>query len=200
MVAVLATGSVSLSSCTARAEAAADSKIVVGSQKFVSSMAQKALDFLASDMSKDQKSGEFSKLLQNNFDMETIGKFVLGRYWKTATPEQRETYQQLFRKRIVQIYSNRFEEYTGQKFDVRGARADGSTDAIVSSFIVANDGPEVQVDWRVRNSGGGYKIVDVMVEGVSMSVTQRSDFASVIQQGGGNVQSLISYLKQATAK
>ena len=62
-------------------------------------------------------------------------------------------------------------------------------------FRWTNGGEEVQVDWRVRNKGGSYKIVDVLVAGVSMSVTQRSDFASVIQRGGGNVDALIAELK-----
>jgi phospholipid transport system substrate-binding protein len=63
--------------------------------------------------------------------------------------------------------------------------------------IVSPEGkPPVKVDWRVRNKDGRYKIVDVLVEGVSMSLTQRSDFSSVIQAGGGDVQVLLNHLKQ----
>jgi len=167
-------------------------------QKFIAGMAQDALDFLKDDsLSGEEKSGKFRQLLQSRYDMDTIGRFALGRYWNVATPDQRTEYQKLFREMIVRVYSNRFKDYKGQKFETRSHRADGGKDTLVSSFIVPTDGAaEVQVDWRVRQTGGGFKVVDVVVEGVSMSVTQRSDFASVIQRGGGNVSVLIDYLKK----
>lgn len=176
----------------------ASSQIQEGAENFISSMARRALDFLGNaQQTQAQKSESFRRLLEDNYDMETIGRFTMGRYWKTATPAQRAEYQRLFKKRVVEMYSNRFSEYKGQKFETRGARADGENDTIVSSMIIPVDGtPEVTVDWRVRYKDGRYRVVDVIVAGVSMSVTQRSDFASVIQQGGGDVQVLIDHLKQ----
>ena len=96
---------------------------------------------------------------------------------------------------VVKVYSDRFKEYKGQKFEVRGARPEGEKDVIVTSFILPEGGPEVQVDWRVRSKNGRFQVIDVIVEGVSMSVTQRSDFASVIQRGGGNVDVLLAHLQ-----
>ncbi|MBI2234007.1 MAG: ABC transporter substrate-binding protein [Micavibrio aeruginosavorus] len=176
----------------------ASSQIQEGAENFISSMARRALDFLGNaQQTQAQKSESFRRLLEDNYDMETIGRFTMGRYWKTATPAQRTEYQRLFKKRVVEMYSNRFSEYKGQKFETRGARAEGENDTIVSSMIIPVDGtPEVSVDWRVRYKDGRYRVVDVIVAGVSMSVTQRSDFASVIQQGGGDVQVLIDHLKQ----
>lgn len=173
-----------------------DGKLAAGAQGFVQGMAQKALNFLGDEkMSQDQKTASFRKLLQDSFDMETIGRFALGRYWRVATPAQQKEYQSLFREMVVKVYSNRFHEYRGQKFETRSVRADGDKDAIVTSFIIPAQGPEVQVDWRVRHKNGQYKVVDVIVEGVSMSVTQRSDFASVIQRGGGDVDVLLAQLR-----
>ena len=118
-------------------------------------------------------------------------------YWRTATPQQRTEFQRLFRKRIVEIYSQRFSEYTGQKFETRGARSDGDTDSIVRSIILpADGGPQVAVEWRVRQQNGRYRVIDVLVEGVSMSMTQRSEFSSIIQRGGGDLQALIDHLKK----
>jgi len=169
----------------------------VGAQKFIDSMAQKALDFLGNEkLSYDEKANEFRKLLQDSFDMDTIGRYALGRYWRVATPEERKEYQKLFRNMVVEVYSDRFRDYEGQHVETRSARADGNKDTIVTSFIVPEEGAEIQVDWRVRYKKGHYQIVDVVVEGVSMSVTQRSDFSSVIQRGGGDIQVLISHLKQ----
>ena len=77
-----------------------------------------------------------------------------------------------------------------------GARPDGDKDTLVTSYIVASTGGDkFQVDWRVRNKGGSYKVVDIVVEGVSMSQTQRADFASVIQRGGGGIEPLLVHLR-----
>lgn len=166
-------------------------------QSFIQDMANRAIDFLGNDgMSADQKKTAFRKLLQDNFDMRTIGRFSLGRYWRVSTPEQRNEYQKLFEQMVIGVYSERFAEYKGQRFETRGFREDGPKDTLVNSFIVPDQGPEIQVDWRVRNKDGIYKVVDVIVEGVSMSVTQRSDFSSVIQRGGGDVSVLLAHLRE----
>lgn len=171
-----------------------------GAEKFIGDMATRALKFLSDpSMGQDQKISSFRNLLNDSFDLETIGRFVLGRYWKTSSDKQRQEYIGLFRKMVVEVYAKRFGDYKGQKFETRGARADGDKDTLVSSHIIPGNGPEVQVDWRVRYKNGQYKIVDVIVEGVSMSVTQRSDFAAVIQRGGGDVSVLLAYLRDGTA-
>lgn len=167
-----------------------------GAMAFISSMGQQAIGFLADQsLTPDQKRISFGKLLQDSFDMRTIGRFSLGRYWRVASPAQRKEYQSLFENMIINVYSQRFSDYEGQRFETRGFRSAGANDAIVTSFIVPDTGPEVQVDWRVRYKNGRYRVIDVIVEGVSMSVTQRSDFSSVIQRGGGDVQVLLNHLR-----
>lgn len=167
-----------------------------GAKNFISSMGDRGINFLGNtSMSAEAKKAEFRRLLNDSFDMNTIGRFSLGTHWKTATPAQQQEYQRLFNNMVVKVYAKRFSDYKGQKFEVRSARQEGGKDSIVTSFIVPNDGPQVQVDWRVRNKGGSYKVVDIIVEGVSMSQTQRSDFASVIQRGGGNVDVLLQHLR-----
>jgi len=165
---------------------------------FVKATAEKGLTFLSNpNASQTEKAAEFKKLLNSSFDMDTIGRFSLGRYWNTATPAQQKEYSSLFRKMVVGVYTQRFSDYKGQKFEVKSARPVSGSDALVTSYIVPVDGGDtIQVDWRVRNKGGSLKIVDVLVAGVSMSVTQRADFSSVIQRGGGKLDALIDYLKQ----
>jgi phospholipid transport system substrate-binding protein len=165
---------------------------------FVRATAEKGLTFLSKPNSTEaEKAAEFKTLLNNSFDMDSIAKFSLGRYWNTANPAQQKEYLGLFKRMIVNVYTQRFGDYKGQKFEVKSARPFGNSDVLVMSQILPTDGSDsIQVDWRVRNKGGTYKIVDVYVENVSMSVTQRSDFSSVIQRGGGTVDVLISHLKQ----
>ena len=167
-------------------------------EDFVERMAGDAIAFLGDEsLSEDDKAQQFSKLLNRSFDMATIGRFALGKYWRVASPEQRDEYQSLFRDMIVEVYSRRFNEYNGQKLDVRGSRAGQNDDVTVNSYIIPpNGGQEVQVDWRVRSKNGQFKVVDVVVEGVSMALTQRSDFSSVIQRGGGDVAVLLTHLRK----
>lgn len=179
-----------------RNDVVADHKeIGIGAQRFIDNMAQKGLGFLADDsIDGEQKKREFAKLLNDTFDMKTIGRFSLGRYWRVSTAEQRREYLDLFNDMVIQVYSDRFSEYSGQTFETSGHRRESEKDTIVTSYV-SDDKTKVQVDWRVRHKNGHYKVVDVMVEGVSMSMTQRSDFSSVIQRGGGNVSVLLDHLR-----
>lgn len=172
-------------------------EIEAGAHQFIKEVASRGLAFLSNpDITKEQQVEDFKNLLNDSFDLKTIGRFALGRYWRQATPEQREEYVQLFQKMVINSYAERFKDYQGQNLVVESARADSDIDTIVFSKIAAGkSSPEIKVDWRVRYKDGAYRVVDVLVEGVSMSLTQRSEFASIIQRGGGNVESLLEKLR-----
>lgn len=166
-------------------------------QKFVDDMGKEAISFLSDGgLTQKQKEEKFRRLLRNSFDLKTIGRFALGRNWKAATEVQKREYQKLFEDMVVEVYAARFNDYQGQKFDVSSFRDNGKKDVLVTSYIVPDTGSKVQVDWRVRNKNGQYKIIDVIIEGVSMSLTQRSDFSSVIQRGGGGIEVLLAHLRK----
>lgn len=166
-------------------------------KSFIDKMGKDAISFLEDEsLTSAQKQAKFRVLLQKNFDMGTIGRFALGKNWRIATPAQQNEYLKLFENMIVRVYSSRFNDYNGQNFNVVSARDTGKQDFLVTSYIVPPSGSKVQVDWRVRDKNGSMKVIDVIIEGVSMSLTQRSDFSSVIQRGGGNIQVLIDHLKK----
>lgn len=165
-------------------------------KSFITHISDHGIGFLSDDkLTEDQRKKEFRTLLNNNFDMNTIARFAMGRHWRTASKAQKREYVDLFRVMIVDVYSRRFKDYNGQALNVYDARAQGR-DVFVSSKILPDEGPAISVDWRVRKKDGKYKVVDILVEGVSMALTQRSDFSSVIQRGGGNVDVLIAHLKK----
>ncbi len=148
------------------------------------------------NMSEEKRQKKFSDLLHNNFDMKTIARFSLGKYWRTSTKPEQKEYLKLFEDMIVGVYSRRFSNYDGQKIEVTEARAEGKADIIVSSVIIPETGSKIDVDWRVRKKKNGQlKVIDIIVEGVSMSMTQRSDFSSVIQRGGGKIEVLLAHLR-----
>lgn len=168
-----------------------------GAQDFINGVSQRGIGFLSnSEMSDAQREKEFRKLLTSSFDINTIARFSMGRHWRELSESQRNEYLGLFREMIVKVYSKRFNEYNGQQLRVTGSRVQDDGDVIVSSNLVSDGSPEVRVEWRVRQKGEGFKIVDVIIEGVSMALTQRSDFSSVIQRGGGDVNVLIAHLRK----
>lgn len=165
---------------------------------FVQNLGDKAIATLADPkVGKDQAKAVFRDLLNQNFDINTISRFVLGRYWNVATDAQKKEYQGLFEQMIVEVYAERFSQYAGEKFKVGSAQASGENDAVVSSQVLRPGGqPPVNVSWRVRSKDGSYKIIDVIVENVSMSVTQRSEFASLIESNAGKFEALLDALRQ----
>ena len=177
----------------ARAEPLAD-----GAGKFISSMASKAISALTEEgISREQRVARFRELLNDNFAVKSIGRWALGRYWRKATYAERSEYLQLFENLIVTSYVDRFEKYSGETLTVTKTEVKKAGDAIVFSQITRSEGvSSIKVDWRVRTKEGEYKIIDVIVEGISMGQTQRSEFASVIRKNGGKVKGLIAKLRQ----
>lgn len=170
---------------------------------FVDGLGKKALSSLtAPELDAAEREKRVRSLLRSYFDINTIAKFSLGTNWRNATEAQRSEYLKLFEGMIVKTYAQRFSEYSGQDLKIGKATkvSETSSDIVVASQIIQPDGPPVSVEWRVRNKDGSMKIIDVIVERISMSVTQRSDFASVIQSGGGNIDALLESLRERAAK
>jgi phospholipid transport system substrate-binding protein len=182
---------------TPAAEAADDAKPASPATQFVQKLGDRALMTLTDkNLPREQRVARARELLHDYFDVPTIARFAMGPAWRTATAEEKKEYMGLFEDMIVQTYTTRFEDYSGQQFKVEGARDDDERNVIVSSKILQNGGPPVDVDWHVRKKDGGMKVVDVIVENISMGQTQRDDFASVIQGDGGKVSTLLESLRK----
>lgn len=145
-----------------------------------------------------ERQKRFRSILTEIFDIPTIGQFVLGRYWRVTTDKQKTEYLNLFEEFVVQAYSNRFKELGDKKFAVGNTQPLSEEDTMVLTEISESKGPPIRVNWRVRNLPQGLKVVDVQVEGVSMSITQRDEFASVIRNRGGTIEGLLTALREKT--
>lgn len=169
-----------------------------GAGKFIESLSQQAITKLTAEGIDDkEREANFRVLLNDNFDIPVIGKWVLGRHWRKATAEERAEYMMLFEDLIVATYLNRFNQYAGEKLTLTKITSDNSKSVTVYSKIISPDQSKaVQIDWRLAVRGDFFKIVDVVVEGISMSQTQRSEFGSVIRQNGGGVGGLIQALRK----
>lgn len=169
---------------------------------FISDLGSKAINVLTSTASETERERQFRVLFEQSFDLQSIARFVLGQYWRTANETQRQEFTKLFETYVIHAYTVRFNAYAGQQLKVGSARPEGDNGALVQSEIALPNGsqPPVKVDWRVSNEGGNYKITDVTVEGVSMALTERQEFASVIQRGGGQIEALLKVLREKTGQ
>lgn len=164
--------------------------------EFVATLGDNAIRMLVEEgVTPDQRIANFRELLLKGFDVPLIGRFVLGIHWRRASAEQRTEYAELFQNFLVQSYAARLGQYGGESLRVKATRGEGDEDAVVSTEILQQGRPPVKVDWRVRRGEESYKVVDVIVEGISMVITQRDEFSSVIRRSGGNVEGLLSRLR-----
>ena len=165
----------------------------------INNLGNRALAVLGNNATPAQRVARFHELFREDFDVPGIARFVLGRYWKTATPEQQEEFVRLFEDYIALVYSNQLAAYSGETLRVTGSRTSAEEAVVASEIIRPTGAAPVKVDWHLTDRNGAYKISDVTVDGISMAVTQRSEFASVIQRNGGQVANLIAQLREKTA-
>ena len=153
---------------------------------YLDKLGNDAISALSSDAgSEGDRERQVQELLRTNLDLEIMGRFVLGPNWRKATPEEREEYSALFADFVVITYARRLGGYDGQQFRVVGTSAAGKADALVVTEILGEGQPPIKAGWRVREQkDGSLKIVDVLVEGVSMLQTQRADFEGVLRSSG----------------
>ena len=164
-------------------------------EQFVDSFGVHAVEVLKA--TKDDpaaRRSRFAELARKDLDARTIAALVLGRAWRSADDTQRQRFSKVFEDHLITTYARRFDSYAGQRLEVLGRKPAGD-DVLVNSKVIGTDGKPIQVDWRVRLKDGNWRIIDASVEGVSMVVTWRNEFASVIQQDG--LDGLIARLETA---
>jgi phospholipid transport system substrate-binding protein len=141
----------------------------------------------------------FRQLFREDFDGAGIARFVLGPYWRSISEQEQREFVKLFEDYVVYVYTARLATFGGGTFKIRGSRSDGDGVIVSGDAMSPGSTAAVRIDWRLVNHNGAYKINDVIVEGISMAVTQRSEFASIVQRNGGQVRSLIALMRQKTA-
>jgi len=173
-------------------------KIELQAKSFIDGLAGAAISALTAPGSTEaQRAQRFRQLLDENFAVNTIARWVLGRHWRNATKAERVEYLKLFQELLIATYVNRFASYTGETLKIDKTVLTGDNDVTVYSSIVRDTSqPPLHVDWRVRSRKNSLKIIDVIVEGVSMGQTQRSEFSSVIRQNGGKLEGLLIELRK----
>lgn len=168
-------------------------------EAFISTVAEEAIGIL-NDQSKGQKerTDAFADLVIANADMTAIGYFTLGQYRRSATPEQLDTFMDLFQSFTKNFYSLRLAEYANQTLEVTGSQlVNNGKEVIVTSQLIQPQGSPTAVNWRLRkNAEGDYKLRDLQVVGVWLALEQRSQFTATIANNNGSIDALLDVLRE----
>lgn len=166
-------------------------------ENFIKKTTQQGIEELInSNVSDAEKKARFTKLFNDDLDLDFIGKFVLGRYWKTSTSKQRADFIDVYRKLNIQTWSERFNEFKGKHFEFLGTESSKSADQIfVNTQVPMDEGAPASVKWRVKETNGRLRIVDIVIENVSLAQTARSEYTAYIKKSPKGVDGLISDLK-----
>ena len=132
----------------------------------------------------EERRARFREVLSRDFDLDKIGKLVLGRHWRRAKPAQRADFRELLENYLSGLYTNRFEDLAGLQIKVDGVREFEGW-SMVYTTATRTGGQPVLLDWRVDRKDGGYAITDLVIEGVSMVIAQREEFSAIVLESGG---------------
>lgn len=135
-------------------------------------------------------------ILRRAVDIEGVGRFILGRWWRQASPAEQQEYLKLFEETLIRNLSARFGEYQGVRFSLGRTQQRTEDDVLVNTIIERPNSAPFALDWRVGEVNGQPKVVDVIAEGTSLRLTQRSEYSSVIQQNNGSVAALLAAMKR----
>ena len=166
-------------------------------ENFIKNVTQTGIEELINaNVSESEKRSRFTKLFNEDLDLDFIGKFVLGRYWPKASDQQRKDFIDVYRKLNIQTWSERFNEFKGKHFEFLGTENSKSADQIfVNTQVPMQEGAPASVKWRVKETNGKMRIVDIIIENVSLAQTARSEYTSYIQKSPQGIDGLIKDLK-----
>ena len=167
--------------------------------RFVQGLAERVTNmFSDGELTVERRDARFRNLLENGFDMNLIGRVALDGHWPDATAEQHGEYLALFSDYLIKSYGRWIKAYAAGQLEVVQSAPIDDRDTLVRPRISRTAGESENIDWRVRLSGEGMRVIDVIVDGVSMLNTQRSEFAAVIARDG--IDGLLETLREFTAK
>ena len=167
-------------------------------KEFVQSVANEASLILTNNSTKEQKIEELKSIAKKSVDFRGIGYYSLGAHRKNLSDDQKKKYLDIFEKYFLKSFSSRLAEYTDPKISVISQKKLNEKYTMVSSVLMATqEKPEVKIDWRIiTNNPDKPLIIDVVIEGVSLAKVQKEEFNSIIQSNDGDINSLLTSLKE----
>ena len=151
-------------------------------------------------LSQTEKERDLRNLFRQNFDTPAISRFVLGKHWRGASTAERQDFVDAFEEMNTRQFLAMVGEFSEEMFSVVKVQQDAAKPSLslVSTKIVQSEGEPISAVWRIRNNDGHYKILDIVVEGVSMAITLRHEYGTVVKSDG--VDGLIAIMREKNAE
>ena len=167
-------------------------------KEFVQSVANEASLILTKNFTKEQKIEKLKSIAKETVDFRGIGYYSLGAHRKNLSDDKKKEYLDIFKKYFLKSFSSRLAEYTDPKIRVDSQKKLNEKYTIVSSVLMATEEkPEVKIDWRIiTKNPDKLLIIDVVIEGVSLAKVQKEEFNSIIQSNDGDINALLTSLKE----
>lgn len=146
----------------------------------------------------DQKRRKVEDIVYAHFDFETLSRLVLARNWKELKPEQQKAFVEEFKSHLSMTYGKNVETYNNEHAVVIGDRAEARDDWTVKTKVIRHNAGDIRIDYRLRKEEGGWRVIDVIIEGVSLVANFRSQFQEIISHDGA--AKLIDLLREKNAK
>lgn len=166
---------------------------------FVRTTGDRILSAMQGAGSVEERRKVVGPIIDQAIDVDGLAKFCLGRYWRTATPDQQQRYTKLFHEVLIGNITSKLGEYQQVKLTVGRSQQRDDTE-IVSSTIERANNPPTTVQWVVANTATNPKVIDVIAEDTSLRITQRSDYASFLSHNNNDVDKLIVAMKEQLAQ
>lgn len=182
-----------------RGEASAATDLANRAAGFIEQRGSEVVAIVNGNSTADQKRDAVARVLRESVDIAGVAQFVLGRHWRTASDAQRREYLTLFEETLVRNLSSRFGELRGVTFSVGRNQMASEQEAVVTTVVARPNNPAITLDWRVADVGGTPRIVDLVAEGTSLRITQRSEYSAVVQRSGG-MDGLLRAMRQQLAQ
>ena len=146
----------------------------------------------------NEKRRKIEDIVYAHFDFETLSRLVLARNWKQLSPQQQTEFVDEFKKHLSVTYGKNVETYNNERAVVTGDRQEAGNDWTVKTKIVRPNAAEILVDYRLRKEDDGWRVIDVIIEGVSLVANFRSQFQDIVTKDGP--AKLIELLREKNAK
>jgi phospholipid transport system substrate-binding protein len=164
----------------------------------VQSMGDALLATLRAGSDKATREARFGEMYRRNFDNAVLGSWAAGRAYTAASPEQRQQFLQLFETYVIKSYSVLIQQYKGERLRVEKSESDGRYIVVISKLVPPDpsDPREIEMKWRMQFAGDRLVVTDVVIDKISMALTEKRAFTEWLQERGGTLEGLMGKLRE----
>jgi ABC-type transporter MlaC component len=167
----------------------------------VANMAEAVLATLRAGADKATREARFREMYRRNFDNAGIGAWAAGRAFQAASPAAKQDYLQAFETYVIKAYAAQLTKYKGERLRVDKVETDGQYTVVISNLVPPDprDPREIEMRWRISSAGGRLVVSDVVIDKISMALTEKRYFADWLKEKGGTLEGLTQKLKEKIA-